>query len=456
MTEKQTAGLFYLETKTSKAWFDGQKVPMTPHWAYLFGLLILRRLEGGHQPVTVPDICRLPTWTAAQPKSVGNNVHRQVRKLNRLGFQLVTSPNREHTKRFVLDPTQVKQVGCDVKVPQLKAWLGLTQRDSVVGDPKVLMQIERARVYFEVGRFGEAKKSCEEVLQMDARMDDHLRALVLSAWITLQSEPKTKAKAAVERTQQALREFKAWGTEADQVSRVAEAGVWIHTARYHYLYREFRPAERAFSKAEPLLSPDDHREWSSIHAGRGYMARQRGDLDAGHQHHLLALQFASKACWRLGMVIQINNLGAVCMQRFQKLEDTDPTEAQRALEEAQKWCNDSLNLLNEVDLGGTAEQEFNLAFIELLLGNMKDAREWLKNGINHSNKPDAPHDKVVHTQLTAELDLAEGNREAAIAGYEKAIVDGMELEDQNWERLLRQRLYGIRTNSKKSKPLKLW
>jgi tetratricopeptide (TPR) repeat protein len=459
MSEGRAAGLLRLETMTGKIWFEGKPLPVTMHWSYVFGLLVLRVLEGGSREVMVDEVGRLPTWAAVNPRSIRTSVFRFFEKLAASGFEFIASPERERTRRFLLNPLLVKRVRCDLGVDELKTWLGLSLPAPSPGDLQVVMAIERAQVVFEKGRFAEAKDLCARVLEMPTRVDDRLRMLVLNAWATFFTGSKSEAKAALEVAQQALAEHKVISgvaTVPDQVSARTEASVWIQTARFHYLYGEFRPAETALLKAEKLLSQGDAREWSSIHAGRGYMARQLGDLELGERHHRLALDFASRAYWRTGVCMQLNNLAAVQIMLHQKYEDTDAPRAHNSLVEARRWCEESIELADELDLGGNADQEFNLVFICLKLKDFDAAKHWLEKGRRSVNAAGTVADLACFHQLNGELEFAQGNREAAIAEYETAVQKMATLEDDNWDRLVRDRLKGLRSNSKKSKPLKLW
>jgi tetratricopeptide (TPR) repeat protein len=425
----KNAGLLHLETVSGRVLFEGQALPkVTPHWAYIYGLLALRHLEGTHE-ITSEEIALLPTWINVSALSIGPSLFRHNISMHKQGLDLIVSPERETTKRFFLNKNRVARVITDVSDKELRSWLGISEKreSSKIANFQVLLKLELARTIFEIGRFAEVESICREALDLPGRFDEKLLALAQIAWVKTFIASKSESRQAIEELQEALKVFKNTRSD-DSVSPNIEARVWIQTARHYWRHLEPSTAMKALDRAEKLLQPANSMEWAAIHAGRGFLAQKAGKLDQAAVHNLAAFNYAAQAQWRWSMTAQVVNRCAILMELYHQNKVNDLDHAKSYLIEAIQWITLSLALANEMDAGGAADLEINLMLIYTWLEQFDDARLWLKKAENIVNASKLKQDSAELNYEAAELEVATGNGAAAIVRLERSVCLYDELE----------------------------
>ena len=451
------AQVLTIETRTGRVLYGTQALPVSPHWAYLYGLLALRVLEGGAREVTVEDICRLPTWTEVQPRSVATSVARHQTTMQARGFALIVAPHGGRTRRVGLDPSQVARVRIDVDREALLAWLGLskaTVQPESVEAGRLLVLAETA---FEQGMYAEAETQALKILPLAPSIYQHLRALALVAWVRTVNAPHAQGWAAVKALQAQLKVYQAGeGGPENRPTPSSEALVWIQTARFYIRKHQFRSARDAYARAARLLTPEQYRELGVIESGLGYVAQQSGQLAEAERRYRASLELYSRGHWPWAMHVQYNNLAAVCFNLHAALEDSDPVVAGDWLQQAIRWSEDALEFARAMDYGGAVDLEVNMAYAMRLLGRFEDAKEWLRRAQSIASASQSTVDLACTYAERAEYEEAIGQREAAIASMRDAVTLLIEVGSDDWTASARQRLAQLEGQVPLGKPLKLW
>ncbi len=439
-------GLLQLETVSGRVLFEGVALPkVTPHWAYVYGLLVLRFLEGTFE-ITSDEIALLPTWVNVSKPSIGPSLFRHNAAMSKQGFDLIVSPEREGTKRFFFNKHRVTRVTTDLDNPPLRSWLGfLEKRESgVIANFKASMKLELARIIFEKGRYSEVESICQEVLVLTGRFDDQLMALAQIAWVKAYIASKSESLKAIQKLQDALTFFKANSFE-DEVSPNIEARVWIQTARHYWRHREPNAAVKALDCAEKLLLPNDDMEWAGVHTARSFLAQNAGKLDQAAFHNLEAFAAASRAQWRLSMASQATNRSAILMEMYQRDKAINEAIAKIHLLEAVQWLMLSIELADEVDISGAADTEINLMLIHTWLGQFDEAQIWFGKAERLIKASNQTQDKAELNFEAAELEVAIGNTAAAFTRLEVAIGIYQELGMRVQLKAAKKRLLEFKT-----------
>jgi tetratricopeptide (TPR) repeat protein len=420
--DSKNIGLLQVETISGRVLFEGQALPkVTPHWAYIYGLLALRHFEKIHE-ISSDEIALLPTWINVSIPGIASSLFRHNTKMRKLGFDLVVSPEREHTKRFLFNSNRVKKVKCDVGSKELRVWLNLETKhqSGVPTNYRVSMKLELARVIFEKGRYSEVESICREVLALPGCFDDKLMALAQIAWVKAYIATRAESLRAIQELQDSLAAFKTTPS-VDLVSPNIEARVWIQVARHYWRHREPNAAVKALDRAEKLLLPNDNMEWAGIHTARSFLAQNAGKLDQAAIHNLEAFACATRAQWRLSMGAQATNRSAILMAMYHRDKTTDQILAKEHLLEAVQWLMLSVELADEVDISGSADAEINLMLIHTWLGQLDEARIWLAKAERLVKAAKQTQDKAELNYEAAELEIATGNSVAAFERLELAI-----------------------------------
>jgi tetratricopeptide (TPR) repeat protein len=420
----KNSGLLRVETISGRVLFEGSVVPkVTQHWAYIYGLLALRHLEETHK-ITSEEIAILPTWVNVSAASIGSSLFRHNATLRKIGFDLIVSPEHEHTKRFLFNSGRVKKVVCDLKVPELRAWLGMKENLKPESDSvknfQVAMKLELARTIFEKGRYAEVENLCLEAMKLTERFDDKLLAMIQIAWVKAYIASKSESLEAVLKLQDQLNSYKT-SPGLDKVSANIEARVWIQSARHYWRHREPNAAVKALDRAEKLLMPHNDMEWAGVHTARSFLAQHAGKLDQAAAHNLAAFNCATRAQWRLSMASQATNRSAILMEMYKRDESKDLNLAKSHLLEAEQCLKLSIELANEEDISGSADSEINLMLIYTWLERFEEAREWLAKAERLVRASNQTQDTAELNYEAAELEIATGNTAAAFARLELAI-----------------------------------
>lgn len=445
-----------IETATGRVLYDRQPLPVSLHWAYLYGLLALRVLDGGAREVTIEDICRLPTWTEVQPRSVATSVARHLTTMQTKGFTLIAAPHGGRTRRIGLDPTQVPRVRIDVGRAAFLAWLGVSS-----DPPPPFEHIEAGRLLvlaetaFEQGMYAEAETRALKALALGPGVDQRLRGLALVAWVRTINAPYDEGWAAVQVLQTHLKLFQA-RSEDVQPSPGAEALVWLQTGRFHMRKQQARRAREAYSRAAKLLTPEHHREWGAVESGLGYLAQQSGQLDEAERRYRAALEQFSKGRWPWAMHVQYNNLAAVCFNLHSELEEKEPETAAEWLNAAVRWSHDAMEFAREMDYGGAVDLETNLAYAARLQGDYEAAKEWIRRARGVVSASESTTDLACIEAEQAELHEALGNRAAAISTLHQAVLLLHQVGTDTWTTAAEDRLAQLEGRVPLGKPLKLW
>ena len=205
-----TSGLLSIETKVGRGFYDREPLPLTRYWAYAYGLLALRVLEGGSREVRVEDIARLPSWTEVQRRSVASSLARHRTTMQAWGFEVITAPPGEQTKSINLDPERVTRVRGDVGHRALREWLGLTEAPDApqrADSTEVSRLLVLAQTAFEQGRHREAERLAVDAAKMEPSMNQHIRSLALVAWVRTVNAPYDEGWGAVLTLQRQLRMY---------------------------------------------------------------------------------------------------------------------------------------------------------------------------------------------------------------------------------------------------------
>jgi tetratricopeptide (TPR) repeat protein len=429
--DSKNTGLLRVETISSRVLFEGFVVPkVTQHWAYIYGLLALRHLEGTHE-ITSEEIALLPTWVKVSTPSIGPSLFRHNTKMREQGFDLIVSPEREHTKRFVFNLKRVKKVSCDLNQKELQTWLNVEQRPESVLLPNftVVMKLELARTIFEKGRYDEVESICREALALPGRFDEKLMALAQIAWVKAFVAPKPESFRAVQELQNALKVFKAT-PDQDVVSPNIEARVWIQSARHHWRHHEPQVATKALERAEKLLLPHHEMEWAGVHTARSFIAQKAGKLEQAAIHNLTSFNCATRAQWRWSMSAQIANRSAILIELYRRDKVLDSDLAKSYLLEALECLKLAVDLSDEMDVSGSADSEINLMMVHTWLEQYEDARFWLKKAERLISAANQKQDSAELNYEAAELEVATGNIPTAFTRLERAICLYAELEMQ--------------------------
>jgi tetratricopeptide (TPR) repeat protein len=420
----KNVGVLRVETISGRVLFEGAVVPkVTQHWAYIYGLLALRHLEETYK-ITSEEIAILPTWVNVSAPSIGPSLFRHNATLRKLGFDLIVSPEHEHTKRFLFNSGRVKKVVCDVKEQELRAWLGMEEKvnreSGSIKNFQVAMKLELARTIFEKGRYAEVESLCLKVVELTERFDDKLLAMIQMAWVKAYIAPKSESLESILKLQDQLNSYKA-NPGLDKVSSHVEARVWIQSARHYWRHREPNAAVKALDRAEKLLMPHNDMEWAGVYTARSFLAQQAGKLDQAAAHNLAAFNCATRAQWRLGMASQVTNRSAILMEMYKRDKSKDLNLAQSHLLEAEQCLKLSVELADEEDISGSADSEINLMLIYTWLERFEEAREWLARAERLVRASNQTQDTAELNCEAAELEIATGNTTAAFTRLELAI-----------------------------------
>ena len=446
--------LLTIDTRTGRALYRGLPLPISRHWVYLYGLLALRVLDGDTREVSVDEIRRLPSWTEVQPRSVATSLARHATTMQAKELRLITSPHGQRSKAVSLDPERVSRVRFDIGRDALLAWLNLTPPPVASGTgveaDRLLVLAETA---FEQGMYSEAEIRALRALALEPSPDQHLRVLALVAWVQTINAPYKIGWATVKALQVQLAMFQQAGLAVDPGS---EALVWIQTARFYMRKQRPQYARTAYLRAVRLLTPEHHREWGAVEAGLGYLAQLSGELDEAERRYRTALDRFSKGRWPWAMHVQYNNLAAVCFNLHVQLEDTRPAVAGHWLKEAVRWSMDAMEFAREMDYGGAVDLETNLAYAARLEGRMVEATEWLRRARGIVAASMSTSDLACIEAEQAELEEAQGRREAAVTSLRKAVALLHEVGTQTWTTAAEHRLDQLEGRLSMGKPLKLW
>ena len=444
-----TRGRLLLETQSGRAQLDGKALPVTAHWLYVYALLGVRKLEG--QPaVTVEEINRLPTWTHVESKSLRTSAYRHADTMREAGLELLVSPEGERTKRFLLNPSLVRDVQFDLPLEQVQTWLGL-QADVIQvasQDVRILTWVSSAEMAFEQGRYDDAETFIARVLKAGSTLEQKVLVLNLAAWIKSFRAPKDLAWDAI-RDLHTLR-------EAQPMPASLEASIWLQEGRFYTKHRDARAAKRVYTRASKLAGPDDDRIWGGIHFGLGYIAQWEGKLEESMRRYGLSLKHFSKARWAWGMQAQYNNLAAVCFLQHDRYERRDPKKAARWLKDAVRWLEETKAFVEQMDFGGAADLEVNLAYSYRILGDFKEARAMIDQGWRLAKAARCVMDQGMVCAERAELEETLGNRAKAIEDYVQGIAFLNEVNAEDWLKACQERLEELRGLRPLGKPLKLW
>lgn len=445
-----------IETATGRVLYDRQPLPVSLHWAYLYGLLALRVLDGGAREVTIKDVCRLPTWTEVQPRSVATSVARHLSTMQSKGFTLIAAPHGGRTRRIGLDPEQVPRVRIDVGRAAFLTWLGVSsEAQAPLENIEAGRLLVLAQTAFEQGMYAEAETRALKALALEPGVDQCLRVLALVAWVRIVNSPYDEGWAAVQALQRQLKLFQAH-VESVQPSPAAEALVWLQTGRFHMRKQQARRAREAYGRAAKLLTPEHHREWGAVESGLGYLAQQSGHLDEAERRYRAALEQFSRGHWPWAMHVQYNNLAAVCFNLHVKLEETNPDTAAEWLNAAVRWSHDAMEFAREMDYGGAVDLETNLAYAARLQGDYTAAGEWLRRARSVVSASESTTDLACIEAEQAELHEALGDRAAAISALHRAVILLHQVGTDAWTTAAENRLAQLEGRLPLGKPFKLW
>ena len=445
-----------VSVQTAQVVLGPDLLPVSRHWAYFYGLLALRALEGGEPWVTCEEVNALPTWTEVQARSVGTSLFRHAAKMRGLGYELLISPPGEGTKRFALDPQQVRVTGTDAE--DLRRWLsspltGPVQPDSTRAARLMVL----AETSFEQGRTQEAEQRVLRALDAEPGVDQHLRALALLAWIRTVGATHAEGQAAVHTLKEQLALYQqAAKTSGDTPSRAVQALVHIQTARFHLRKQQARSARAAYLRATQLLGEHDHRERGAIEAGLGYLAQQAGHLDEAQRRYLLALREFTLGRWPWAMHVQYNNLAAVSFNLHAQGLDQDRVLALSHLDEAIVWTTEALEFAEQMDFGGAVDLEVNLAYAYRLKGNLKLAAEWVRRAGNIARAGGNLTDLACALAEQAEVEEAQGQRAEAVQTLTRATALLKEVGSGTWADQAQRRLDELEGRRPETAALKLW
>jgi tetratricopeptide (TPR) repeat protein len=448
-TSRAKKGVLSIESASSQATLNGKTLPINSHWLYVYALLALRWLEG-KPTVTFEELNRLPTWTHVEAKSLRTSLFRHVDTMMTAGLELIVSPLGERTKRFSLNPALVRSVKFDACPEDIRDWLGLylEKAESSALDVRLLTLVGSAELAFEQGRYDDAESFVASVLKGNPSIEQRVQVLALDAWIKSFRAPREVAWDAVQELH-AIR-------LAHSLPPALEAGIWIQEGRYYTKHRDIKAAKRVYTRASKLAGPDDDRVWGGVHFGLGYIAQWEGKLEESMGRYQLSLQHFSKARWAWGMQAQYNNLAAVCFLQHDRFESSNPKRAARWLTDAIRWLEETRVFVEQMDFGGAADLECNLAYAYRITGQHQAAREMLRYGWNLANAAHSVCDQGLVCAELAELEQALGNQDRAVAEYERAVGFFGALQTQDWFEACQQRLAELRGEKPLGKALKLW
>jgi tetratricopeptide (TPR) repeat protein len=448
-TSRAKKGVLSIESASSQATLNGKSLPINSHWLYVYALLALRWLEG-KPTVTFEELNRLPTWTHVEAKSLRTSLFRHVDTMMTAGLELIVSPLGERTKRFSLNSELVRSVKFDACPEDIRDWLGLylEKAESSALDVRLLTLVGSADLAFEQGRYDDAEGFVAAVLNANPSIEQRVHVLALDAWIKSFRAPREVAWDAVQELH-AIR-------LANSLPPALEAIIWIQEGRYYTKHRDIKTAKRVYTRASKLAGPDDDRVWGGVHFGLGYIAQWEGKLEDSMRRYQLSLQHFSKARWAWGMQAQYNNLAAVCFLQHARFESRDPKRAARWLNDAIRWLEETRAFVEQMDFGGAADLECNLAYAYRLTGKHDEARKMLRIGWNLANAARSVVDQGMVCAELAELEEVLGHRAKAILEYEKAIAFFAEVSTEEWLTDSQQRLAELRGERPLTKALKLW
>jgi tetratricopeptide (TPR) repeat protein len=442
-------GLLQIDTLSGQATFEGRALSITAHWLYVYALLGLNALDG--QPaVAFEEVNRLPTWTHVEAKSVRTSIFRHAESVRDAGLELIVSPVGERTKRFLLNPKLIRHIQFDVTLDRVRCWLGLSFASDLAPshDVRVLAWINSAEMAFEQGRYDDSEVFIAQVLEAKAALEHHVRVMALASWIK-------SFRASREVAWDAMLELHAL-RKSQPLAPALQAIIWLQEGRFYLKHRDAQAAKRAYTSAAKLAASDDERTLGAIQAGLGYLAQWDNKLDEALRRYETALGHYSKAHWAWAMQAQYNNIAAICFLQHARFETRDPKKAAKWLADAIRWLEDTKAFGDQMDFGGAADLEVNLAYAYRLTEKYQAARDMLRYGWNLAHAGHCIADQGLVCAELAELEEALGNRSKAIVEYGRAIEFFSEVEMQDWLKACQNRLSELREEIPLGKALKLW
>lgn len=454
----------FVDTRRGLVLHNGAVVrSITRHWAYVYGLLVLHRLE--HQQAGIPEtgvtadqINRLPTWTQVQARSLATTLFRHLEGAKALG--LMAAPPHERTKRFWLRTDL--EVGADVEVGELRAWLGMTEPQAAtrLTDNSIMAAywFALAQIAYDQGRDAEVESHVREGLNMQPTIDQKMQGMAVWAQAMINGGTPVQARTVLDQMHQLAKQARHQAADnPGPLSPACEALIWIHEVRLAWRLWQPRKLRQYVNKAASLLTDQNHREWAGLEAALGYLAQRSGNLEEAEKRYKAALIRSSLAHMAKGIHFQQINLSAIYFIQYQNNRDINPSLAHVYLEQGLNLTLAAKRMSDTLDLSGNGDIEVNLAFAYREKGSYSEAQRFVDRAFNVAKACNNNYVRALAHAELAELRLSQENFEEARDQWLQALTILREIGvSGDWINQIQQRLRELSGEVPLTHALKLW
>jgi tetratricopeptide (TPR) repeat protein len=412
--------LLFINTQNHSIHFEQQTLAITHHWWWVYALAAYKHLE--EQSISPDDIHQLPSWEAADPKSIATSCFRHLEKMKHDGLELLTSPPGAATKEYHLNPKFEFQIAFDISLEEVRVKLKLHQpKGFQLEKPGINARTEIAlgESYFERGNVKLCENHFWKAFTSDPSNDQKLEIL---AWLIRIKIAQSEYQTAQDFINQFHENLALCKNQQKLERPEREALVWIQTGRLELNLHHWQVARKAFDTAKRFVKAHHHREWGAILAGYSLVAQKTNKFDDAYTYALQSLEHYANAKWIWAQQAMLSNLGAICLERSDRFTK-NPERETYWLHKAVHHFEQCVALCNASGVGAeSAACEINLGNAHRRLGQPELAGIWLDRAYELATRAQNHHDLAMTHAETAELELQTGKHAAAITSLGMALA----------------------------------